>query len=203
MYVLVSVLYYVIDLWLKLSTVSFYFICLFANLIPDSIWVDILWMTASNIFSYRRDPDVTSRQKLGDCSVLKMSSDKAKRPPSMDTPKSEEPQPKVPRRVLVEGDAPHRIKEVQVRIQEKKEVLRKLNLAKTYRTKWETHDLGTVTDHWLQVCQTALEDLRARLKEGMAGDTDQPELTFKILLNSLGIDPELVQLDEEEDCFIT
>lgn len=124
----------------------------------------------------------------------------------MSTPngcQSEEPQPKVPRRSLAEGDVPQRIKEIQIRVQEKKEVLRKLNLAKTYRTKWETQDLGTVTDQWLEVCQTALEDLRARLQESMAGDVDQTELTLKTLVSSLGIDPELVQLNEEEDCFIT
>lgn len=109
----------------------------------------------------------------------------------------------MPRRSLVEGDVSQRIKEIQIRVQEKKEVLRKLNLAKTYRTKWETQDLSAVTDQWLEVCQMALEDLRARLKEGLPGDTDQPELTLKTLVSSLGIDPELVQLDEEEDCFIT
>ncbi|XP_063879278.1 swi5-dependent recombination DNA repair protein 1 homolog [Scylla paramamosain] len=135
-----------------------------------------------------------------------MSSDAVKRPQSMGTPnssQSEEPQPKMPRRSLVEGDVSQRIKEIQIRVQEKKEVLRKLNLAKTYRTKWETQDLSAVTDQWLEVCQMALEDLRARLKEGLPGDTDQPELTLKTLVSSLGIDPELVQLDEEEDCFIT
>lgn len=109
----------------------------------------------------------------------------------------------MPRRSLAEGDVSQRIKEIQIRVQEKKEVLRKLNLAKTYRTKWETQDLGTVTDQWLEVCQTALEDLRARLQESMSGDVDQTELTLKTLMSRLGIDPELVQLNEEEDCFIT
>ncbi|MPC13203.1 swi5-dependent recombination DNA repair protein 1 homolog [Portunus trituberculatus] len=135
-----------------------------------------------------------------------MSSDAAKRPQSMDTPnssQSEEPRLKIPRRSLGEEDVSQRVKELQIRVQEKKEVLRKLNLAKTYRTKWETQDLSTVTNHWLEVCQTALEDLRARLKEGLAGDKGQPQLTLKTLVLNLGIDLELVQLDEEEDCFIT
>lgn len=103
----------------------------------------------------------------------------------------------------MERDVSQRIREIQIRVQEKKEVLRKLNLAKTYRTKWETQDLSIVTNQWLEVCQTALEDLRTRLKEGLAGDIDQRELTLKTLLMSLAIDPKLVQLDEEEDCFIT
>lgn len=124
----------------------------------------------------------------------------------MDTPsgsQSEEPQPKVSQKTLEEGNVARRIKEMQIRVQEKKEVLRKLNLAKTYRTKWETQDLGAVTDQWLEVCQTALEDLRVRLKESLPVDTVQSELTLKTLLNNLGIDPELVQLNEEEDYFIT
>ncbi|KAG0729963.1 Swi5-dependent recombination DNA repair protein 1 [Chionoecetes opilio] len=135
-----------------------------------------------------------------------MSYEEAKRPHSLeanDESQTEEPQPKVSRKTLVEGDMAHRINEIQMRMQKKKEMLRKLNLAKTYRTKWETQDLGALTDQWREVCQTALEDLRGRLKEGIIGDSGQSELTLKTLMNNLGIDPELVRLNEEEDSFIT
>lgn len=117
--------------------------------------------------------------------------------------KDEEPQPKVPRMMLNEGDVSSKIREARLRIQQKREVLRKLNMAKTYRTKWETQDLGTLTDQWLEVCQTALEDLRAKLKESFVGDAGQQELTLRTLMDSLGIDPELVHLNEEEDCFFS
>lgn len=124
---------------------------------------------------------------------------------TLDTPsrshKEMEPQVKVPRRALAEGDVSRKIREARQRVQEKKEMLRKLNMAKTYRTKWETQDLGALTDRWLEVCQAALEDLRSKLKEGFARDAGQQELTLKALLDSLGIDPELIQLNEEEDCF--
>lgn len=127
--------------------------------------------------------------------------------PVVDTPsrslKEQEPQPKVPRMALDEGDVSSKIREARQRVQEKKEVLRKLNMAKTYRTKWETQDLGTVTDQWLEVCQTALEDLWAKLKESFAGDAGQQELTLKTLLDNLGIDHELVHLNVEEDCFFS
>lgn len=127
--------------------------------------------------------------------------------PIMDTPsrshKELEPQPKVPRRAGDEGDLSCKIREARQRVQEKKEVLRKLNMAKTYRTKWETQDLGALTDRWLEVCQIALEDLRGKLKEGFAGDVGQQELTLKALMDNLGIDPELLHLNEEEDCFFT
>lgn len=127
--------------------------------------------------------------------------------PVVDTPsrslKEQEPQSKVPRMTLDEGDISSKIREARKRVQEKKEVLRKLNMAKTYRTKWETQDLGTLTHQWLEVCQTALEDLWAKLKEGFAGDAGQQEFSLKTLLDNLGIDPELVHLNEEEDCFFS
>lgn len=122
---------------------------------------------------------------------------------NLDTPRSHkelEPQPKIPRRALADDDVSWKIREVRRRVQEKKEVLRKLKMAKTYRSRWETQDLGVLTNQWLEVCQTALEDLRAQMKERL---NEEQELTLKTLLNHIGINPDLVHLNEEEDCFFT
>lgn len=120
----------------------------------------------------------------------------------LDTPsrlnKELKPETKVPRRALAESDVSCKIRETRQRLQEKKEVLRKLNMAKTYRTRWETQDLGALTNKWLEVCQTALEDLRTKMMERSSGEQ---ELSLKTLLHHFGIDPELVHLNEEEDCF--
>ncbi|XP_064110319.1 swi5-dependent recombination DNA repair protein 1 homolog [Macrobrachium nipponense] len=95
-----------------------------------------------------------------------------------------------------------RIKEAKLRIKEKEDTLRKLKLVRMYRTKWETQDLDSVTAQWLRVCQEALEDLRSKVKETMNNESGQ-ELTLAVLIKNLGLDPELLKLVEEEDCFAT
>lgn len=111
---------------------------------------------------------------------------------------------KFPRRIPKEDqEIQQTLKKVHARIREKEEVLRKLKMVKVYRTKWETQDLNTVTNQWLKVCQEALEDLRLKVRERRAQDPGEEELTLKALITNLGIDAELIQLDESEDCFKT
>lgn len=93
------------------------------------------------------------------------------------------------------------IQETRARLKEKEETLRKLRLVKMYRTKWEMQGLDTVTNEWLRACQEALVDLREKVREKRAQETGGEELTLKTLMDNLGIDTELLQLDEDEDSF--
>ncbi|XP_069176358.1 swi5-dependent recombination DNA repair protein 1 homolog [Procambarus clarkii] len=108
---------------------------------------------------------------------------------------------KVPHKNLKEDDICTKIQQTQARVKEKEEALRKLKLVKMYRTKWETQSLEAVTSQWLRVCQEALEDLRVKAREIKSRETGEEELTLLVLINNLGIDPQLLKLDENEDCF--
>ncbi|XP_042221435.1 swi5-dependent recombination DNA repair protein 1 homolog [Homarus americanus] len=100
-------------------------------------------------------------------------------------------------------DTNTKIHQSQRRVREKQEILRKLKLVKMYRTKWETQSLDKVTTRWLRACQEALEDLRVKVRERNIIDTGEVELTLRSLVGHLGIDPQVVQLDQTEDCFDT
>ena len=97
-------------------------------------------------------------------------------------------------------DIDNQIREAKMCIKEKEDILRKLKLVRTYRTKWETQDLAAVTAQWLRVSQESLEDLLTKVKDTMSQEVGQ-ELTLASLIRSLGIDPSLLKLDEGEDCF--
>lgn len=137
-----------------------------------------------------------------------MPPEKSKRPHVLeheaDGLSSLEPSFKVPCRSPREDKEIHqKLQQVRARIREKEEVLRKLNMVKVYRTKRETQDLDIVTSQWLRVCQEALQDLRVKVREVRTQDTGEEELTLKSLIDNLGIDTQLIQLDETEDCFTT
>lgn len=109
---------------------------------------------------------------------------------------------KVPHTSSQENEDVHRkIQHARSTVKEKEEVVRKLRLVKMYRTKWETQDLDTITNQWLRVCQEALEDLRVKVRDMGRVETGKEELTLQALISNLGLDAQLLQLNESEDSF--
>ncbi|CAL4137344.1 unnamed protein product, partial [Meganyctiphanes norvegica] len=88
------------------------------------------------------------------------------------------------------------IRETQSIIKEKEEIIRKLKLVRTYRNKPETQNLDTITEKWLAVCQEALEDLKVKIKNTVNNETQDQEFSLKMLIEKLGICPQLLKLNE-------
>ncbi|XP_047500588.1 swi5-dependent recombination DNA repair protein 1 homolog [Penaeus chinensis] len=133
-----------------------------------------------------------------------MSAQKRKASDTEDSPSSEEPRQKfLHRDASPSKDKESELQEIKSRVNQKQEVLRKLQLVRMYRNKPEMQDLDTVTAKWLQVCQEALQELLIKVKEQMSNEMGQEELTLTQLVNKLGLDPELLMLDPVEDCFVT
>ena len=97
------------------------------------------------------------------------------------------------------------IKRVKQRIKEKEDKLRKLELVQNHKSKSEEKDLSELSGQWLVVCQQALEDLHCKLKSRNANIdfSDTEEFSLGTLIQKLGLNPELINYDESEDCFKT
>ena len=92
------------------------------------------------------------------------------------------------------------IEEARQRIAKKADLLRQLQLAKTYRNRPETKNLDEVTAKWLEVCQLTLKDYYDKVKShGENSDTSEIELGF--FIEKLGIDKKLVKFNEVQQDF--
>lgn len=83
---------------------------------------------------------------------------------------------------------------LNIELKAKEELLRKLKMVETYRSKNNITELQSLIDKWRTVTQQALQDLHNEMPE------PRPSLTD--LINHFGIDHKLVQFNSEDETFI-
>ncbi|KAK7485869.1 hypothetical protein BaRGS_00022864 [Batillaria attramentaria] len=82
---------------------------------------------------------------------------------------------------------------LMAKVAERREILRKLNMVRTYRTKNDLQQLQGLIDKWRSASQEAVLDLQQLITE------PRPSLTS--LVKQLGIDAGLLGYNEEEESF--
>lgn len=85
-------------------------------------------------------------------------------------------------------------RDLEVKLKEGEEKLRKLKMVKMYRTKNNLQELATLTAKWREVAQEAAETLLAR-------STHQPRPSMAQMLDYLHIDHQLIQYSDQDESF--
>lgn len=86
------------------------------------------------------------------------------------------------------------LKQLKAVISEKEEILRKLNMVKTYHSKNNLTKLTELIEKWRGVAQDSLKELHNRIPE--------PKGNLSKLIHNLQIDPKLINYNSDDDDFI-
>ncbi|KAJ8026185.1 Swi5-dependent recombination DNA repair protein 1-like [Holothuria leucospilota] len=78
-------------------------------------------------------------------------------------------------------------------LEEKEAILRKLNLAKSYKEKNDLAELDVLTEKWRSACQEAIRQLYDILPE--------PKPTITEMIDSWKISHKMIRYDKEEESF--
>lgn len=85
-------------------------------------------------------------------------------------------------------------RDLEAKVKEGEEILRKLKMVKMYQTKNNLQELATLTAKWREVAQEAAETL-------LASSTHQPRPSMAQMLNYLHIDHQLIQYSDQDESF--
>jgi len=95
-----------------------------------------------------------------------------------------------------------KIREVERRLNLKRDHLRQLKLVMTYRDKNEIQDLDKDIKKWQGVCQAALVDFHCHVKQSeFSEDPSEAPITMSQFLDKLGVDKSLVKYDLATEAF--
>lgn len=83
---------------------------------------------------------------------------------------------------------------LEAKLKEREEKLRKLKMVMMYRTKNNLQELATLTARWREVAQEAAETL-------LESSTHQPRPSMAQMLDYLHIDHELIQYSDQDESF--
>ena len=85
-------------------------------------------------------------------------------------------------------------RDLEAKLKEREEKLRKLKMVKMYRTKNNLQELSTLTARWREVAQEAAETL-------LASSTHQPRPSMAQMLDYLHIDHQIIQYSDQDESF--